>query len=185
MDLFALFPPERWYEESLAYIDSSFELFGRMTRGEFVPNWPRAKAAAFLFGHGLELFFKAAIAQAGGQIAKLHDLKELHSRYRERFPENEFLFQSDVAGFITENEPLPFYEFLKYPERISEIGKKWNAGIYFDLDRWYNATGHTRDDLTRLWPLILARHPRDASRWTNNPDGKFEPRKKRKKGKKK
>ena len=139
------------------------------------------KQQRFLFGHGLELFFKAAIAQVGGEFPWGHDLKKLHGRYRKRYPDNEFAFRSNVAGFITENEPLPFYDFVKYPERISKIGKTWNASIYIDVEQWYAAVGRTRDDLTRLWPMILARHPRDASQWTDNPDGKFEVRRRKKK----
>jgi hypothetical protein len=174
MDLFALFPPERWHIESLAYVDTAEEMFGRMSRGEFEPSWPRAKAAAFLFSHGLELFFKAAIAQSGEVFLWGHDLARLHAAYRERFSGAEFVLQSHVDEFVRQNAPIPFYDFLKYPERISEIKKKWPAAIGIDVTDWYNAVARTAAEFRRVWPLVLEQFPLDTSRWQNNVDGDFE-----------
>ena len=180
MDLFARFPPERWQMESLAYVDAAAELFGRMSRGEFEPSWPRAKAAAFLFSHGLELFFKAAVAQSGEVFLWGHDLKRLHASYRERFPDAEFVLQPDINEFVRQNEPIPFYDFLKYPERISEINQTWPAAIGIDVVDWHKAVACAATEIRRVWPLILERFPLDVSRWRNNVDGEFEiPRRKK------
>ena len=74
-----LLPPERWHAEAVAYLDSSAELFARMATSEFEATWPRAKAAAFLFSHGVELFLKAAIGQSGGKFLRGHDLAALQA----------------------------------------------------------------------------------------------------------
>lgn len=174
VDLFALLPPERWEAESLAYLDASAELFEKMGNGEFMPTWPRAKAAAFLFSHGLELFFKACIAQAGEVFLWGHDLKRLHSAYQQRFPDADFVLRSGVAVFIEQNAPIPFYEFLKYPERIEEINKAWPAAIYIDVREWQKNVSLTAAEIRRVWPLVLVRFPRDIARWQNRVDGESE-----------
>jgi len=181
MDLFALLPPERWQAESLAYLDSAGELFGRMSTGEFQSTWPRAKSAAFLFSHGLELFFKAAIAQAGEVFLWGHDLERLHVIYRKYFPGSDFVLQPDVAGFVQQNAPIPFYDFLKYPERIEEINQTWPAGIYIDPQEWHRNVSTAAAEVRRVWPLVLVAFPRDFSRWQDNTDGDLErtPRKKK------
>lgn len=178
-DLFALSPPERWYEESIAYIDSAYELYASLAKGVFVPNWPRAKAGAFLLGHGLELFFKAAAAQSGTLAPWGHDLEALYHRYRELYPEERFAFESTALRFITEHKPLPYYDFLKYPERIAEISVKWDASIGIEVDAWQRALRGVVLDVRRLWSLILEKHPRDRQRWDGIVDLEFEKRRSR------
>jgi hypothetical protein len=173
-DLLNLLPPDRWFEEGLAYLDCALALFGRMTAGELIPNWPRAKAAAFLFGHSLELFFKAAIAQTGAAFPWGHDLRRQHDHYRRSYPQEQYAFQSNVSGFIEENAPLPFYDFLKYPERVEEVNKTWDVTIHIDVAQWHHAISQTRDDFVRLWPLILEKYPRETVRYRDNVDGEFE-----------
>ena len=181
MDLFALFPPDRWQSEAMAYLDAAAELFERMSRGEFEPTWPRAKAAAFLFSHGLELFFKAAIAQSGEVFLWGHDLERLHAVYREHFPDDVFILRSNVDVFVKQNAPIPFYDFLKYPERIDEINKAWPAAMYIDVTAWHTAVARTATEIRRVWPLLVERFPLDATRWKNPIDGEFEkPRKQQK-----
>jgi hypothetical protein len=177
-DLFALFQPERWQAEALANLDASAELFSRMSDLEFPADWPRAKAGAFLFSHGVELFLKAAIAQTNEKFLWGHDLERLHATYRKRLPDDEFMFRSNLGGFVKENAPIPFYDFLKYPERISEVETNWPVSISIDVTHWRNMVLMTAEEARRIWPLIMARYPRDPSRWQNNVDGQFEKRKK-------
>jgi hypothetical protein len=175
-DLFALLPPERWEAESLAYLDSAAELFARMATGDLGATWPRAKAGAFLFSHGLELFFKAAIAQSGEAFLWGHDLDRLHTIYRERLPDEKFVLRSKVSEFVRENAPIPFYDFLKYPERIEEINETWPASIRIDVTQWRDRLFATASEVRRVWPLILERFPRDPSRWKDSVDGESEKR---------
>jgi hypothetical protein len=182
-DLFALLPPERWYAEAVGFADSASELFQRLANQVFAPTWPRAKAAAFLFGHSIELFLKASIAQSGARFPWGHDLAELHDRYREHFPEPEFAFQSNVSGFIKAHELVRYYEFLKYPERVSDLTKTWEGGLYVEVTLWAQAVTAVRADMARLWPLIMNKHPRDLARFTEHPDGEFEERGGKKKNK--
>jgi hypothetical protein len=180
-----MFPPGRWFEESRAYIDSSLRLFRDMANGTVQTTWPKARAAAFLFGHGLELFFKTAVAQAGCKFPWGHDLDILLARYREVLPQPDFAFTSGVEGFIASHRPLPYYKFLKYPERIAEIGKTWDAGMYVEIADWELRISLVQADLFRLWELIMQHYPTDAGRWNYAPDGEFEKPPRKKKSRKK
>jgi len=152
-----------------------------MTSGRLQPTWPSAKAGAFLFSHGLELFFKAAIAQAGEKFLWGHSLDRFQSIYRSRFPDPEFVLCSNIADFIKQNAPIPFYDFLKYPERVEEINKSWPAALMIDVRDWHGKVSLTASEVRRVWPLIIQRYPLDLSRWQRSANGDFEnsPRKKK------
>src|SRR5262245_47014646 len=181
ISILGLLPPERWHAESLAYLDSSAELLEQMNSGSFEPTWPRAKAATFLFGHGLELFFKAAIAQAGEKFLRGHDLAELYAIYQECLPGAEFAFRSNIDVFVKQNEPIPFYDFLKYPERVEQINQTWRADLCIDIADWQQKVLLTAEEARRIWSVVLERFPRDPWRWKDQVDGEFGslPRKKK------
>ena len=176
LDTLGLFPPDRWYAEALAYLDSSAELFGRMVTGQFDATWPRAKAGAFLFSHGLELFLKASLAQAGEKFLWGHDLERLQTLYEQRMPGSDFVLKSNVSLFVRQNAPIPFYDFLKYPERVEKINKSWPAAICVDVSEWHRNTSLTAVEARRVWPLIQLHYPFDPARWQGKVDGHFEKR---------
>jgi hypothetical protein len=99
------------------------------------------------------------------------------------YPESQFAFRNNLGGFIDAHEPLPYYDFLKYPERLAELGKTWNAGLQMEMGEWFRAVRQTREEMTRIWSLVLEAHPRDLARFRDHIDGEFErhPSRRRKK----
>lgn len=156
-DHFHLQPADRWLVEAQAFADSAHHLFGEMAAEEFERSWPRAKAAGFLLGHSIELFFKATFAQAGESIPKHHHLDKLFERFQHLYP--GLTFTAAIPSLIDADKSKPFYLFLKYPEDETDIGKRWDASIHIDVAEWHRQITQYLRDIPRLWAEVKARRP--------------------------
>jgi hypothetical protein len=172
-DLFSVLPPERWFAER-DYLSCALHLFEGMVNGTFTKSWPRAKAAGFLYAHGLELFLKAAIAQAQLKVPRTHDLKKLLARFDSVYSGPAFSLETDIAGFIRENEKLPFANFLKYPEVIADVGKTWDGSVYIDVREWAAHAARACSRVVLLWEHILEKYPRNLDFWFGRVDVELE-----------
>ena len=140
--------------EAQAFADTSTELFAAMAAGRFTRSWPRAKAAAFAFGHSLELFFKAVLAQAKQPIPRTHDLQTLYMSFQKLCSGPEFAFSAPIAEFIDANKLKPFYLFLKYPEDETDIAKRWDASIHIDIVSWHRQIEQYAREIPRIWSAV-------------------------------
>lgn len=166
MDLFVLLPPERWFAEALDYFACAAHLFAAMTDGSLPQKWPRAKAAGFLYAHGVELFLKAGIAQAEARLPKTHNLKTLKGRFDSLYLDTGVVLPDDIDAFIRENEKFPFATFLKYPEIIADLGKTWRADIYINVSEWAARTARVLEQVQTVWGVVMEKHPRNLAFWT-------------------
>jgi hypothetical protein len=156
---FELLPPDRWFVEAQAFIDTAEMLFQSMTGDRFERSWPRAKVAAFVFGHSIELFFKACIGQARREIPHHHRLHDLYTIYKELYPGPDFRFDSLVEDFIDASKSRPFFLFLKYPEDETDITKRMDADVSIDVAEWQSQASQFREDIERIWPKAKQRYP--------------------------
>ena len=126
--------PDKWFAESRAAVDSAELLFAAMANQDFSPTWHRAKSAAFLFGHGVELFLKGAIAHAGKPVEPTHSLKKLYVTYRNLYAAKRFAFPTEMEEFVAQDAAKPYYAFLKYPE--DDRGNEWGGSSHITIGVW-------------------------------------------------
>jgi hypothetical protein len=148
---------DQWYYESEGFVDCSVDLLGRLVAGDLPRKWPHVKAAAFLFAHALELFFKAGIIQAGQHLQRGHNLPQLLGTFRKLYPGNQFHFECAVDDVTGHDPAKPFFEFLKYPE--SGAGAAWKGDVHIEIVEWRRQVTLFAADIRRMWPLMKQRYP--------------------------
>lgn len=153
--------PGHWFAESRAAVDCALELFTAMQKGRFERSWHRAKFAAFTFGHGIELFLKAAIAQAGKRVDPTHDLSQLYGTYRNQYAAKRFAFSKSMEEFVLEDPSKPYFSFLKYPE--DEKGKPWPGNSHISIDVWRNEIAAFVASRDQLESEIKSRYSKPAA----------------------
>jgi len=114
--------------------------------------------AAAAFDHGLELFLKASLVQAGERPAPTHSMAALLARFRSLYPGNAYSFSGKVDEAVRDIPAQPVGQFLRYP--VDRQGAPWPGHSHFDLDVWLGQARQLRDDYRRLEPLLKeARRP--------------------------
>ena len=128
-----------------------------MSEGDFKADWHRAKSAAFIFAHGVELFLKAAIAAAAKPVEPIHGLEKLYNTYRNLYPAKRFAFNESMEEFVREDPAKPYYSFLKYPEK--EAGRDWVGGSHIVIGTWKEEIGKFTSERSELKRHILEKFP--------------------------
>ena len=160
LDHFRLTRVDKWFAEVHAYVDNASLLFDQMAEGAYDRTFHRAKSAAFVFAHGVELFLKAAIANASSKVDRSHDLNQLYRTYRNRYAAKRFAFSASMEGFINSGSETPYFQFLKYPE--NETGVTWQGNVHFDVATWSHEINAFAAEMNRLQPLIKERYNKSA-----------------------
>lgn len=83
---------DRSFWLSRAYIEASRCLCTSMLAGDFSSQYSSSRVVLHLARQGIELFFKAAIGAAGGDVHG-HNLERLSLEYWRIYPEQSFHFQ--------------------------------------------------------------------------------------------
>ncbi|MEW6441157.1 MAG: hypothetical protein AB1640_09525 [bacterium] len=149
--------PEHWFLHARGYLDCSKFLFEQMAEERFDRSFHRAKAAVFLFEHALELFFKGAIAQAGGQIQPSHDLAHLYAEFRKKYPGKQFEFHGDIHCAVSKDSGVPQTAFPRYPS--DRTGAPWPGHRHIDIAIWCTQVLLFSEDLARIQKYIKSRYP--------------------------
>lgn len=148
--------PDHYFLMAKAFLDCSRHLFKEMKESKFDASYHRAKAAAFLLIHALELFFKGSIIQATAPLQTHHKLNDLYNQFKNLYPSKDFSFSSQVYDIIKQDHNLPASEYTRYPANKKE--KLWLKSDYFDISLWSKQADLLADDFQRLEILIKKKY---------------------------
>jgi HEPN domain-containing protein len=154
-DLEDLGIPQKYFHMAKAYLDSSKTLFCAMIADSQPATFSHAQAATLLFEHGLELFLKGTLWQAGRNPGNTHDLAGLRRQFRNLYPGKKYEFTAQIDEAVKEHPNQPHMEWTRYP--IDQNGKVWRGSSHFTLELWKDQMEAFRKDFDRLIPLIEAR----------------------------
>jgi hypothetical protein len=148
---------EHWFMMARAYQEASCHLFAEMIERRLGDSYHHAKVAASLLEHGVELFLKAGIAQAGKDVPNHHRLAELYGQFKNLYPGKKFQFVAAIDEMLTPPPHTPHNEFARYP--TDQSGKPWLGNTHIDLVIWYDQASKFLKDSQTLEPLMKERYP--------------------------
>ena len=147
---------EHWFYMANAYLSCCQHLLSEMADERFERNFFRAKVCVALYDQAIELFFKGAITLVDEKVITSHNLSELHKRYKDLYPEKEFLFEVDIANVVKKNDYWVYNEFARYP--VDKDGNPWQGNTHIDIVLWLKNIILTQKDFSRLEPLLLQKY---------------------------
>jgi HEPN domain-containing protein len=147
---------DHWFLMAHAYFDCGFYLFTEMAKETFDRNYHRALVAVSIFNHSVELFLKAAIAQAGKTITSCHNLEQLYNQYKKLYPGKKYEFEAEISSVVRPHQNTPYNEFARYP--TDHAGQPWPGYTHVDVAVWYERLSVFQKDFDRLEPLLKERY---------------------------
>ena len=159
-DLEDLTAPQKHFHLAKAYLDSCIHVFEGIIGDALPATFSHAQSAAFLFGHGLELFLKGGIAQAGRHVPTHHNIQQIYREFSNLYPGKKFQFEGRIEEAVTQDPNRPHGEFTRYP--IDKSGSVWMGHFDFVLELWLEQMQAFRKDFERLTPLIEERYGKSS-----------------------
>ncbi len=138
---------DRLFRHAQAYLYCSQQAFDAMATSNMPKTFEHVCAAAHLFEHALELFFKGSIMSATGEQVTGHNLHKLHKKFQEIF-RDRFTFTSDIERFTEWDTPWSHSEYTRYP--FDRKGQKWPQPLALNLQRAVNETSSLKQDFNKI-----------------------------------
>lgn len=149
---------EPWFFLAQAYSDCCGQLLSQMVLQTFDSNFYNILVTVMLQNQALELFLKAGIIQATGQLGEDtgHDLQLLHNRFKNLYPGKEYKFPDNTIDVIIGSELGSNNQYPRYPENRS--GEPW-LPAFIDLIALRDRHSVLHREFARLKPLLEQRYP--------------------------
>lgn len=144
---------------SHSYLSSCEFLCEAMVTEEFDADFGRSRVVLNLCHHGLELFFKAALMAANYLYKKAHNLKELHKKYLDLYPESVFEipmpFGYTALGFGDLFPDLEKQHFNSLHQRFryssDNKGNRWPGIEGFIAEDFLNDVSELKKQTMKVW----------------------------------
>lgn len=153
--------PKLW-DFSQAYLLAALRTCNTMVTHEATRTWANANVAMFLAAHSVELFFKAAIAQANTPFEQIHAIDRLRETYAQLYPEPELAFdppfRTEYFGLSDEQireakkRQQPPSIVYRYP--MSGAGEQWFDVAGFDPSNFLITLDSMHGAMYRIWTQI-------------------------------
>lgn len=140
-------PVDQLFRHAQAYLDCSQHAFGAIAVYSIPNSFEHARAAAYLFEHALELFFKGAIMSDKGELVTGHSLHKLYKDFRTQYGDR-FKFISDIEAFTEWDPPWAHAEYSRYPFDVK--GQKWPQALSISPERAVTQIAAVKQDFNKI-----------------------------------